>query len=62
MNIIFLTRHDPNDINKWSGSLFFIYNKLREKHNIEVLGTEVLSQMEVYRNGNFPKDRFITVD
>lgn len=37
MKIIFLTKYDPENINIWSGTLHYIYNKLKEEHEVEVL-------------------------
>lgn len=62
MNIIFLTRFDPKDINSWSGTLYYIYNKLKESHHIEVIGTEILEQLNVFTRGNFPAETFIPID
>jgi len=45
MNFIFLTRFDPKDLNSWSGTLYNIYHKLKEKHTIEIIGTELLNQL-----------------
>ena len=57
MNIIFLTRGDPTDKKVWSGTLYHIYHKLREKHNVMIIGTEVLRQI-----GFFTKDNFSVID
>ena len=53
MNIIFLIRGDPKDINVWSGTSYHIYHKLREKHNVEIIGTEVLKQIGFFAKDNF---------
>jgi hypothetical protein len=42
MNILFLTRSDPKDINIWSGTLYYIYHQLKQKHHVEVMGAELL--------------------
>jgi hypothetical protein len=44
MNILFLTREDPENIHIWSGTLYHIYRKLKENHHVEVMGTEILNQ------------------
>lgn len=62
MNIVFLTRHDPTNINSWSGTLYHIYHKLKENHTIEVIGTEILKQLVSFRKGNFPEDISIQND
>jgi len=51
MNILFLTRFNPRDIHIWSGTFFHIYNKLQERHNVEILGTEILENaVEEWKN------------
>ena len=62
MNILFLARYDPRDINRWSGTLFHIYHKLKEKNTIEVVGAEILNQVNTFAKGNFPPDTFIPLD
>jgi glycosyltransferase involved in cell wall biosynthesis len=62
MNIIFLTRLNPKDINSWSGTLYHIYNKLKERHNVKIIGPELLSQLAHFAKGNFPPNTFIPVD
>ena len=62
MNIIFLNYGDPNDINQWSGTLYHIYHKLKERHNVVVVGTEIYRQMNVYYSANFKRGAFIPVD
>ena len=56
MKIVFLTRYDPKDINHWSGTLYYIYQQLKKKHQIEIIGPELLGQLNLFSNGNFPKD------
>jgi len=53
MKIVFLTRFDPKSINSWSGTLYHIYHKLKEKHNVEIIGTEILRQIETFSKNNF---------
>lgn len=62
MNIIFLIRFDPKDINSWSGTSYYMYNKLKEKHNIEVIGTEILAQLGFSTRGNFLTDKSVIID
>lgn len=62
MKIVFLTRHNPNDINDWSGTLYHIYQKLKEKHTIEVIGTEIIGQLGLFSKGNFSSGTFIHSD
>lgn len=62
MNILFLTRFDPGNINNWSGTLYYMYNKLREKHNIEIFGTELLKQLEFFTNNNNSRQEIIHID
>jgi glycosyltransferase involved in cell wall biosynthesis len=61
MNILFLTRHDAADINIWSGTTFHVYQKLKEKHHVKVMGTELLGQLSIF-NRNFPESFFIPAD
>ena len=56
MNIIFLTRYNVKDIHVWSGTSYHIYNKLKERHNIEIIGPELLNQLSLFQDGNFPVD------
>jgi glycosyltransferase involved in cell wall biosynthesis len=62
MNIIFLTRFDPGNINNWSGTLYHIYHKLKEKHTIEIIGAEIIGQLELLVRGNFQANIFIPSD
>ena len=62
MNIAFLTRYDPRDINNWSGIFYHIYHKLKEKNCIEIIGPEILGQRFQYDNGNFSYETFIPAD
>lgn len=55
MNILFLTRYDPSDINTWSGTLFHIYNKLKEDHHVIPLGMEVINQLGFFTKDNFQR-------
>jgi glycosyltransferase involved in cell wall biosynthesis len=62
MKIIFLTRYEPRDIHFWSGTLFHIYQKLEEKHTVNIVGVEILRQLELLKRGNFSADMFIPLD
>ncbi len=59
MNILFLSRYDPTVINNWSGTLYYMYHKLKEKHHVEIIGTEILHQLTFFSNGNFHNEFFI---
>lgn len=45
MNIAFVTNLNPNDINQWSGSLYYIYLTLSKSHNVTLLGSNVISDL-----------------
>jgi len=62
MNIIFLTKYDPRDLNNWSGTLYHIYQKLKEKHNVEIIGPEILKQLALFKSVNFPAKTFFPDD
>ena len=62
MKIVFLTRFDPKDINNWSGTLYHMYNKLKEKHIIEIVGTEIISQLASFSKYNFQSKSFLSID
>ncbi len=62
MNIGFLTRLDPKDINNWSGIFYYRYNKLKEKHHVEIIGTELVQQLSSFTTGNFPAGSYFPVD
>jgi len=62
MRIVFLTRFNPNNINDWSGTLYYIYQKLKEKHTIEIIGMEIIGQLELLTRKNFSETIFIPVD
>ena len=53
MKIFFLTRFDANDIHLWSGSLYHIYKIIKKKHNVEIIGTEILDQIIFFSKENF---------
>ena len=65
MKIILLSRFDPRDINNWSGTLYYIYQKLKEKHQVEIIGGELLNQLSRFALRNFsskitvPSNRYI---
>ena len=62
MNLIFLTRLDPKDINEWSGTVYHMYHKLKERHHIEIMGTEILKQLEFFTKKNLPENEVISAD
>jgi len=53
MNILFLTRSNPLDINAWSGTLYHIFNKLKEHHNVIPIGMGLLDQLYFFVEKNF---------
>lgn len=53
MNIAFLTTLNPNDINSWSGTTFNVFNTLKKRHNVKVVGINMLLQLASYSSGNF---------
>lgn len=53
MNIAFLITLNPNDINSWSGTTFHVLNALKKRHNIKVIGPNMLSQVAYYSQKNF---------
>jgi hypothetical protein len=67
MNILFLTREDPENIHTWSGTLYYIilyhiYRKLKENHYVEVIGIEILNQRTLFTKGNFHESKFVPAD
>lgn len=62
MNIIFLVRFDPTDMNSWSGTACYMYNKLKENHTIEIIGMGLLAQLEFSIKGNFLVNDSIITD
>ena len=60
MNIAFLTRCDPKDVNNWSGTFYHMYHKLKERHRVYIIGTELLKQASLYQRGNFLENMLIT--
>lgn len=62
MKIVFLTRYDPKDINHWSGTLYHMYHQLKKEHHIEIIGPELLGQLNLFTSGNFPKVHFLADD
>ena len=53
MNILFLTIFDSLDAKVWSGTLFHIHHKLKEKHHVETIGAGILMQLELFAKDNF---------
>ena len=62
MNIVFLTRFDPQNINNWSGTLYYMYNKLGEKHNLKIIGPEIVEQLTFFISNNSSKYKNIQID
>ncbi len=62
MNIAFLTRFDPRDIKHWSGTLYYMYNKLKEKHNIKIIGPGIVKQLAFFTYNNNRKDADFQID
>ena len=62
MKIVFLTRLYLQDVNIWSGTLSHIYQKLKESHRVEIIGTEIFNQLSFFQSGNFPANTFIPAD
>ena len=56
MNIVFLTRYDPNNLNIWSGTLLHVNSKLKEKHNIVIIGSEIFKQFRVFSIDNIANE------
>lgn len=48
MNVLFLSKYDPKNIYNWSGTLYHIYHKLKEKNTIEIIGTEIIEQLNLF--------------
>lgn len=53
MDIVFLTTLNPDDINNWSGTTFHVLNALKKKHNVKVIGPNMLTQAACFRRKNF---------
>ena len=58
MKIAFLTRYDPKDMNCWSGTMYHIYHKLKERHQVEFIGADLMRQLSSYKIGNFPSKTY----
>ena len=39
-----------------------MYNKLKENHNIEIVGIEVIDQLSVFTRRNYSEDTFVPID
>lgn len=55
MNIVFLTTLNPYDINNWSGTTSHLLQALSKKHNVKVIGHNILTQSAYYVKDNFLK-------
>jgi len=42
--------------------LYHIYHRLKEKHTVEIIGTEILSQLAAFARGNFAANTFVPLD
>ena len=62
MRILFITRLDPKNKNAWSGTLYQIYAKLKEKHSVEIAGTDIIKQLRLFSKDSFSDDTFLLVD
>ena len=62
MRIVLLTRYDPKDINHWSGTLYYMYQQLKKKHHIEIVGPELLEQLNLFSNVSFLKSHVLSDD
>lgn len=62
MNLLSLTRFDPRDVNAWSGTLYHMYYKLKEKHTVEIMGIELLNQLRYFTKDNFPRKESVPSD
>lgn len=49
MKIGFLSLLNPNDINLWSGTPYFIFNSLKKDHQVEWVGEDLLQRVPDYR-------------
>lgn len=50
MKIGFLSLLNPDDINFWSGTLYFIFNTLKKDHQVEWLGGDLLQKIQDRRS------------
>jgi len=62
MKILFLSRFNPGNIDVWSGTLFHIYYKLKEKHHVVEMGAEIIGYLKLFTMGNFHNDYFLSTD
>lgn len=60
MNILFLNRYDPKDIQNWSGTLYHMYHELCKKHCVDTMGAEIIGQISEFERGSFPENVFIS--
>ncbi len=45
MKIAFLSSLDPNNINHWSGTLYFIFQSLRQNHEVQWMGGDIIGKV-----------------
>lgn len=48
MKILFLSSLDPNNINSWSGTLYFIFNSLKKRHLLFWRGKDIIDKVKHY--------------
>lgn len=48
MKIFFLSSLNPNGLNYWSGTLFFIFNSLKKRHAVNWIGNDVIDNIKRY--------------
>lgn len=48
MKVLFLSSLNPNNINYWSGTLFFIFNSLKKRHTVNWIGNDVIDNIKRY--------------
>ena len=56
MNIVLLTRYNPSDISVWSGILYHVFENLKKNHNVEVVGIEIIQQLNIFSKDSFSRD------
>lgn len=53
MNIAFLTSHIVDDINQWSGTSYYMYKSLSQRHYVIPIGNGLISQLQSFYKDNF---------
>lgn len=62
MNILFVTILDPEDVNSWSGTVYYIYEALTKKHNVKIFGIHMIDQALRFLHCNFSNARKKSID